>query len=74
MGMPMSGMGMGPMGGTGMNMPQMGVGMGMQGMPGSYSYSSVNPSGGSGLYARPVGVLDLGFLQPGSSELHTAPS
>lgn len=55
MGMPMSGMAMGPMGGMGMNMPQMGVGMGMQGMPGSYSYPSVNPAASSGLYARPAG-------------------
>ena len=54
MGMPMSGMGMGPMGGMGMNMPQMGVGMGMQGMPGSYSYPSVDPAGSSDLYARPA--------------------
>ena len=63
MGMPMSGMGMGPMGGMGMNMPQMGVGMGMQGMPGSHSYPSVNPSGSSQLYARPAGQFRSSSLQ-----------
>ena len=45
MGMQMNGMGMGAMGGMGMNMPAMGAGMGMQGMPTSYNYSNTNPFG-----------------------------
>ena len=77
MGMPMSGMGMGPMGGMGMNMPQMGVGMGMQGMPGSYSYPSVDPVGSSGLYARPAGQFRSSGLksehQPGHSSAGLLP-
>ena len=51
MGMPMNGMGMGAMGGMGMNMPQMAGGMGIQGMPSSYNYSNTNPFGYHGLSA-----------------------
>ncbi len=73
MGMPMSGMGMGPMGGMGMNMPQMGVGMGMQGMPGSHSYPYVNHYGSSGLSARPAGQFrSSGFQAEHQPDLPSA--
>lgn len=54
-GMPMTGMGMGAMGGMGMGMPQMSGGMGMQGMQGSHFSSHMNFVGLRGLSASPVG-------------------
>ena len=55
MGMPMTGIGMGAMGGMGMSMPQLNGGMGLQGMQGSHFHPHMNPVGLCGLSASPRG-------------------
>lgn len=66
MGMPMTGMGMGAMGGIGMNMPQMSGGMGMQGTQG-FHYPLMNPVGH---YATPMGQFSPSIPQA----IHNLPS